>query len=121
MTTRTRITAVARARGSTAAAVARRLGLYPSNISAMDAGTRAVSLRALARIAQVLDCGVADLIETDRGTNQPLFQQRGLSDRLRARELAVVEGAERGWMHSVMLAWQRHYHRPEGGRRRVRG
>ena len=43
-----------------------------------------------------------------QGTDTPLFGARRLMDRLRARELAVAEGAERGWVHAVVLAWQRH-------------
>lgn len=108
MRMRTRITELAHARGLTAAEVARRLRLYPSNLSAMDAGRRTVSLKALVRIAQALDCGPADLLEGSWEPTVPLFRERALRDRLHAREDRLVEGTECGWVHRVLLAWQRH-------------
>ena len=109
MDIRTRITAVARARGLTAAEVARRLGGYRSNLSAMDAGTRSVSLRALARIAQILDCSPGDLLEAGGAAQTSVFRQSRLNRRLEARERAHPDGTEKGWVHTTLLAWQRHY------------
>ena len=113
MRIRTRITAEARARGWTAAEVARRLGWYRSNISAMDAGRRAISLQGLARVSQLLNCGPGDLLETDEGTPRPVFGLPELNRRLIERERCGCDVREKGWVHAVQLGWLRHY-----GRRR---
>ena len=117
MRIRTRITQLARARGLTAAEVARRAGLYPANVSAMDAGRRAISLKALARVAQALDCGPGDLLDCADEPAATLFRQRAMDERLRARERNVLDGAERDWVHRTLLAWQRHYRAPRAIRR----
>lgn len=109
MRIRTCIRKVARERGTTAAALARRLGLYRSNISALDAGTRACSLRALAQVAAALGCSPGELLERVPEGNPAVFRAKELNARLAARQAAVVDGTERGWVHTALLAWQRHY------------
>ena len=109
MALRTRIKHVAKERGVTAAEVARRLRLYPSNLSAMDSGARSVSLRTLNRIAQLLDCGLGDLLEVTWGPEGSPFGQRDLALRLKERDLGTPDGSERTWVHRALLAWQRHY------------
>lgn len=113
MRIRTRITEMARARGLTARQVARRAGLYPSNLSAMDAGRRSVSLRMLARVARVIGCGVGELLDESWVPEQPVFRSQALTRALEARAASVPAGAERGWVHAAMLAWRRHagFHR----------
>ena len=106
----TRITAMARARGLTAAEVARRAGLYRSNLSAMDGGNRAVSLRTLARVARVLSCSISDLLEVHEGSEAPVFRGLALNRRLSERDLGAPDGLETGWVHAVQMAWRRHYH-----------
>ena len=110
MRIRTCIGQVARERGMTAAEVARRLRLYRSNLSAMDAGRRSVSLRALGRIADVLGCSPSELLERDRGAERPVFRSARLNARLAERDAALIDGTDRTWVHTVWLAWQRHYH-----------
>ena len=109
MKIKTRVTVEAKARGFTAAEVARRLGWYRSNLSAMDAGTRAISMRALARIAALLGCSPIDLLEPSPMAHRPLFRQRRLNRRLAERDLGAPDGAEKGWVHDAQLAWRRHY------------
>ena len=110
MRIRTCITQAARARGMTAAEIARRLGWHRSNLSAADAGRRAMSLRALGRIADVLACSPAELIE--RAEARPsIFRSVRLDARLAARDAGLADGAECSWVHAVALAWQRHYRR----------
>ena len=109
MTFHTCIKKTAKECGLTMVEVARQLGLYPSNLSAMDSGSRAVSLRTLNRIAQLLDCGLGDLLEVTESPNVPVFRQRDLDRRLKTRDLGIADGTERGWVHTTLLAWQRHY------------
>ena len=109
MRIRTCITRVARERGLTAAEVARRLKLYRSNLSAADAGRRALSLRALGRIAAALACTPGELLERAALAERPVFGRSALGARLAHRDAGLVDGAERTWVHTLLLAWQRHY------------
>jgi DNA-binding Xre family transcriptional regulator len=93
----------------TAAEVARRLGLHRSNLSAADAGRRALSLKALSRIAGVLACAPGELVECANTAVRPVFRPARLNARLAARDAALADGTERAWVHAVALAWQRHY------------
>ncbi len=108
---RTRITAMAKQRGWTAAEVARQLGMYRSNLSAMDAGRRTVSLRTLGRLARLLGCHPGELLTIEDDPAPGIFRNAHLTRQLEARERHVTEGAERGWVHTTQLAWQRHYAR----------
>ena len=105
----TRITAEARARGLTAAEVARRVRGYRSNLSAMDAGRRSLSLRTLARLSQVLACSPGELLDVQWAPAHPLFRQALLNQRVSERDRRGVDGLEKGWVHTVQLAWVRHY------------
>ena len=109
MEIRTRVTEEARARGFTAAELARHLGWYRSNVSAMDAGRRSVSLRALARLARLLGCGPADLLQICWEPERPIFAEPRLNERVAERDSRAQDGQEKGWVHAVQLAWIRHY------------
>ncbi len=109
MRIQTCITRVARERGLTAADVARRLRLYRSNLSAADAGRRSMSLNALGRIADFLGCSPGELVERVQPRVENLFRRPALNARLAKRDAALADGAERTWVHVVLLAWQRHY------------
>ncbi len=93
----------------TAAEVARRLKLYRSNISAMDAGRRSVSLKTLARVGKLLGCSPADLIDATWVRERPLFRSRAVNLWVKERDLGTPDGSEKGWVHKATLAWQRHY------------
>ena len=109
MRVRTRITQEARIRGVTAAELAGRLGWHRSNLSAMDAGRRSISMRTLVRVAQALSCSPPDLLDVDTAGQGPLFRQRRLNARLAERDVKTTDGTEKGWVHAVQLAWRRHY------------
>ena len=81
-----------------------------NNLSAMDAGRRSVSLRALGRIADVLGCSPSELLERDSSAERPVFRPASVNARVRMRDAALIDGSERTWVHTVLLAWQRHYH-----------
>ncbi len=91
----------------TASEIARRLNLYRPNLSAMDAGRRTVSLKLLGRIAELLSCSPADLIQVEPPL-QPFSSQRMLR-LLQKKEASFPDGADRSWVHRVLLAWQKHY------------
>jgi DNA-binding Xre family transcriptional regulator len=95
----------------TVAEVARRSGLYRSNLSAMDAGRRAVSLRLLERLGRLLACSPGELLEGNWTPQRPLFRRPALERALEARDRGLTDGLERGWVHTTLLAWQRHYGR----------
>ena len=109
MDVRTRIGNEARARGFTVAEIARQLGWYRSNLSAMDAGRRPISLRRLARLATILSCSPADLIEVGPAFASPVFRARRIQLRLAERETRASSREDKGWVHTVQLAWKRHY------------
>ena len=109
MRIRTRITQEARVRGLTAAELARRLGWHRSNLSAMDAGRRSISMRTLVRVSQALGCSPTDLLDVDTEGQVPLFRPRQLNARLAERDLTTPDGVEKGWVHHVQLSWRRHY------------
>ena len=109
MPLRTRIALTARQHGMTSAEIARKLHFYPSNLSAMDAGKRSVSLKTLGRIARILDCSLLDLVEVYPDSEQHLFRDKILLQKLRQRDLGSVDGSSKGWIHANLLAWQRHF------------
>src|SRR3990167_11264453 len=102
MPIRTRITEVARERGWTAARVARHLGLYRSNLSAMDAGRRSVSLQALNRIAECLGVSPSDLIEaTPTAEETSSAYSSWLKHRIQERESKIGRAS---WRERVEIS-----------------
>ncbi len=105
---RTHIRGEALLRGMTLTEVAKKLGLYLSNLSAMDSGTRPVSLRQLSKIAQFLHCGVGDLILGSE-EERPLFHEKALDRAVDKIEALSEDGTDKSWVPKVTLAWNRHY------------
>ena len=66
-------------------------------------------MRTLARIADMLGCSPTDLLETGAGAEGPFLRMRRLNARLKERDLKTPDGAEKGWVHEMQLAWRRHY------------
>lgn len=110
MAIRTRIKAEAHARGFSVSELAHRLGWYRSNLSAMDAGRRTISLRALSRVAALLGCSPGELlIETP--TTLRLFRDPKANARVIEWDRRTVDGLDKSWVSTVQLAWIRHYRR----------
>jgi len=106
---RTRITQIAHERGWTASEVARRVGFYRSNISAMDSGNRPVSIKALTKIAALLGVSTGELMERISSNDQNPFKQARHARTLHNRDMGTQNGAQKAWVNANMLAWQRHY------------
>lgn len=109
MPLRTRIAPVARERGMSAAELARRLGLYRSNISLMDAGKRTVSLRLLSRIAELVGCSPLDLIQWVPENQKAVFRSKTAWQKLLRRDFEAEAESEKTWVHTVTRAWRKHY------------
>lgn len=109
MKIRTRIQAEAHARGFTVAELARRLGWYRSNLSAMDAGRRAISVRALHRLAALLGCSPGELIESSPEIR--LFRNARVNARVIEWDRRALDGEDKSWVSAAQVAWIRHYHR----------
>lgn len=75
----------------------------------MDKGDRSVSVRALARLSELLGCSPGDLLDAGPDPETPLFRQQRLNARLAERDVGTPDGVEKGWVHAVQLAWRRHY------------
>ena len=100
----TRITYLARERGYSAAEIAKQLGLYPSNISAMDSGRRSFSIKLLIKLSELLNVSPIDLLAV--GSD---FEESRFSDRIVERETIAQDGKDRAWVHNLQLAWRKHY------------
>ena len=105
---RTNVRGEASLRGMTLSEVARKLDLYLSNLSAMDSGSRPVSLRQLSRIARFLHCGVGDLILSSE-EEKPLFHEKALNRAVDRIEALSEDGTDKSWVPKVTLAVNRHY------------
>lgn len=107
---RTDVRRVASLRGMTLSDVSRGLEIYLSNLSAMDAGKRSVSLKKLSKIAQFLHCSVGDLI-VNSGREGGLFQKKALDKAVRRIEESYEDGTDKSWVPKVTLSFMRHYAR----------
>ncbi|MBI4398679.1 MAG: helix-turn-helix domain-containing protein [Candidatus Omnitrophica bacterium] len=109
MKIRTCIAASTHQRGIRTAQLTKRLGLYRSNISLMDAGKRPLSLKLLTRIARFLKCNPLDLLMVHKTPRTPFARSRRFVKKLRDREDQLEEGTNCQWVNNILLAWQRHY------------
>ena len=104
----TRITNIAHERGTNAAELSRKLHLFRSNISLMDAGKRSVSLQLLERVAMFLGCSPVDLLERQTVSSQ-VFNNKKKMNRILELDRRAPDGSEKAWVHANILAWQNHY------------
>lgn len=106
---RFRIKEYAHEQGLKLGEVAGKLRIPLSNLSAINSGSRTVSLRLIARIAKLLDCSVSDLL--DEQSDAVAFRDAGLDQRVAQIEEKNSFGADKAWVHRIMLARQSHYGR----------
>jgi len=89
--------------------VAGKLRIPLSNLSAINSGSRSVSLRLLGRIANLLGCEVADLFDESEAVT--VFRSPGVDRAVTRVEEGSCFGADKAWVHRIMLARQEHYGR----------
>jgi transcriptional regulator with XRE-family HTH domain len=89
--------------------IAGKLRIPLSNLSAINSGSRSVSLRLLGRIAKLLNCRVADLM--DEPEDSLAFGSPGLDRTITQIEDENPLGTDKAWVHRVMLARRGHYGR----------
>jgi len=107
MKTKLRIKEAAKERGFTLSAIAKTLGIARSNMSSIAKGTRGVSLKALIKISNILNCNIDELIvPKDR---PPVFKNGKLETLLRAVEASNYDGMDKTWVDNVALAHSAHY------------
>ncbi len=105
---RTNVKEEAALRGMTLTEVAKKVGFYLSNLSAMDSGKRTISLKRLAKIAAFLHCSVGDLILNSK-EEKKIFREVALNDLLEQIESSHEDGTDKSWVPKVMMAQKRHY------------
>ena len=106
---RFRIKECAHEQGLRLGEIARKLRIPLSNLSAINSGSRSVSLRLLARIAKLLNSSVADLLDEPAGS--VAFKTPGLGRVVTRIEGENPFGTDKAWVHRVMLAQRGHYGR----------
>ncbi|MBL7157493.1 MAG: helix-turn-helix transcriptional regulator [Candidatus Omnitrophica bacterium] len=102
-----RIKEVAKERGFTLSAVAKMLGVARSNMSSIAKGTRGVSLKALIKISNILECSIDELIVTRK--RPTVFKNKKLETLLRDAETNNYDGMDKTWVDNVALAHRAHY------------
>ena len=102
-----RIKDIAKERGMTLSEVARKLKMSRSNMSAIASGARGVSLKALHRISDILDCSVEELFLPKE--SRPVFKDKKTQALLNAVEGQNYDGIDKTWVDNVMLAQKTHY------------
>ena len=102
-----RIKEAAKDRGVTLSGIAGKLGIHRSNMSAIASGSRGVSLKMLAKISRILDCGTGELV--GQKTHPPIFKGRGLECALSNIEKANYDGIDKSWVNRLMFAQKMHY------------
>jgi len=114
MEKRLKIKEIARERGITLSSIARKLGMSRSNMSAIASGARGVSLKVLSKISRILDCGIDELVSSEK--HPSLFRDKKLQFFLKNVENQNYDGIDKTWVNRVMLAQKMHYEAATKGR-----
>lgn len=102
-----RIKEAAKERGMTLMAIAKKLGIHRSNMSAIASGSRGASLVMLKKICYILDCGLDELVFS--GRKPFVFKNKATQAELDLLERINYDGADKTWANRVMLAGLRHF------------
>lgn len=102
-----RIKEIAKERGLTLGFIAKKLGIYRSNMSGIASGRRGMSLGLLEKISRILACGIDELIMPDE--RAAVFKDKKLELRVAAIERRNYDGVDKTWVDRVMLAQIAHY------------
>ena len=102
-----RIKEVAKERGITLQSVAKRLGMYPSNMSAIASSARGVSIKLLKEISYILGCDVGELILPEK--RPPVFKDKKTQLLLASIERNNYDGIDKTWVDRVMFVQYMHY------------
>lgn len=102
-----RIKEVAKERAMTLMAIAKKLGIYRSNMSAIASGSRGASLAMLKEMCYILDCGLDELVFP--GRKPFIFKNKAIQAELDLLEKINYDGADKTWVNKVMLAGLRHF------------
>jgi len=94
-------------RGMSLSFIAKKLGIYPSNMSAIASARRGVSLSVLRQIAGLLDCSLDEL--TGRREATAVFRNKTADLRVKEIQNSNFNGMDKKWVDHVMLAHIHHY------------
>jgi len=98
---------LAKERAVTLMSIAKKLGTYRSNISAIASGKRGVSLDMLIRIGHILDCGLDELVSLSGKSN--VYKNKMLEGRIDKIIEANYNGTDKTWVDNIALAGLRHF------------
>lgn len=101
-----RLKQIAKERGIKLISIARKIGLYRSNLSAIASGRRGVSLRKLIKICQYLNCSLDELIFYDASVN---VYDKKMEEKLSSIEKQNFDGMDKSWVNKLMAAQTMHY------------
>lgn len=98
---------IAKERAVTLMSIAKKLGIYRSNMSAIASGKRGVSLDMLIKIGHILDCGLDELVTLSGRSS--VFKNKNIEDKLNKIIEANYDGMDKTWVNNIVLAGLRHY------------
>ena len=109
MKNRLNIKKIAKERGMTLVEVARKMGIYRSNMSAIASGARGISLDMLKKMCLILDCSIDELVKEHK--EPTVFVQNEVQNELEKIDKSSNNGADKTWVNLLMLATMNHYKR----------
>jgi len=97
-----RIKEAAKERGFTLSAIAKKIGIARSNMSAIASGSRGVSLKNLRAISDIIGCGLDELVVSRK--EGLVFNDPAAQAQLEAIEEQNYDGIDKSWVDTLMVA-----------------